>query len=119
MGCCIMVLFKNATLYVAKETVVKNAEGTKIKKFDFDAPLESFRADVQPNTLSQMQIDLYGINSKTAQTKKCFYEKANYMTNGNRVKVVDDNGKIGFYNIQPINEWRTHSEVLLIPVENE
>ena len=38
---------------------------------------------------------------------------------GNRAKVIEDDGEIKIYNIQPLNKWRFHSEVLLIPVENE
>ena len=52
-----MVIFPNATVYVASETTYKNSEGTKIKCYDFENPLESFRADIQPNTLTQSQID--------------------------------------------------------------
>lgn len=114
-----MLFFPNATIYISELTTTKNAEGTKIKKYDFDNPLEVIRADVQPNNLTQLQIDLYGINSKTADTKKCFYESAEYMKLGNRAKVVEDDGSEKIYNIQPVNKWRFHSEVLLIPVENE
>lgn len=114
-----MILFPNATLYVAQQTITKNSEGTKIKSFDFTNPLETFRADVQPNSLSQYQIELYGINSKTSDTKKCFFDfNSQHMILGNRVKVVEDDGTEKIYSIQPINKWRIHSEVLLIPVEN-
>lgn len=115
-----MVLFPNATIYTAEQTTVKNSEGTKIKTYDFSNPLETFRADVQPNTLSQYQIELYGINSKNADTKKCFFDfNSQYMISGNRAKVVEDDGTEKIYSIQPVNKWRLHSEVLLIPVENE
>lgn len=115
-----MVLYKNALLKVATLTTTKNAEGTKIKTYDFTNPLSSFRADVQPNTLTKEQIDLFGINTKTAKTKKVFYEGYNaYMKAGNRVQVNYDNGAVEVYNICPVNEWRNHSEVLLVPVENE
>lgn len=116
-----MLLFPNATVYVAGLTVTKNDEGTKIKTYDFENPLESFRCDVQPNVLTSAQIQLYGLDSKTANTKKCFInlEDGNYMTLGNRAKVVFDNGVTEYYNIQPLNVWRFHKEFLLIPVENE
>ncbi len=116
-----MLLFPNATIYVSALTVTKNAEGTKIKTYDFDNPLESFRCDVQPNVLTSAQIELYGIDSKTANTKKCFInlEDGKFMTLGNRAKVVFDDGSVEYYNIQPVNIWRFHKEFLLIPVENE
>lgn len=116
-----MLFFPNATIYVSDLKTIKNQEGTKIKTYDFDNPLESFRCDVQPNVLTSAQIELYGINSKTANTKKCFInlEDGKFMTLGNRAKVVYDNNSVEIYNIQPINVWRFHKEFLLIPVENE
>lgn len=116
-----MMFFPNAVLYVSDLKTIKNEEGTKIKTYDFDNPLESFKADVQPNTLTQAQIELYGLNTKTANTKKCFtdLENGNYMTVGNRVKVEYDDGTVEYYNVQPVNSWRFHKEFILIPVENE
>ena len=43
-----MLFFPNATIYVSDLKVEKNSEGTKISKYDFENPLESFRVDVQP-----------------------------------------------------------------------
>lgn len=116
-----MLFFPNAFIYVSELKVTQNSEGTKIKAFDFENPVESFRADVQPNTLTTAQIELYGIKEKTANTKKCFinYEDGQFMIAGNRVKVEYDDGRIEYYNIQPVNSWRFHKEFLLIPVENE
>jgi len=116
-----MMFFPNAVLYVSDLKTIKNEEGTKIKTYDFDNPLESFKADVQPNTLTQAQIELYGLNTKTANTKKCFtdLENGNYMIVGNRVKVEYDDGTVEYYNVQPVNSWRFHKEFILIPVENE
>lgn len=114
-----MVLFDNATIEIASKSSVKNDEGTIIDDYSFVSPLETLRADVQPNTLTEEQIELYGINSRRANTKKAFFESAEYMNKGNRARVTFDNGKVADYDIQPVNEWNDHSEVLLIPVENE
>ena len=116
-----MLFFPNATIYISSLTTIKNKEGTKIKTFDFENPLETFRADVQPNVLTLAQIQLYGLSTRTANTKKCFInlEDGNFMQIGNRAKVIYDNGIEEIYNIQPINSWRFHKEFLLIPVENE
>lgn len=116
-----MLFFSNSTIKVSELTTVTNSEGTRIKKYDFENPVESFRADVQPNTLTQAQIQLYGIDSKTALTKKCFtnFSDGEKMVAGNRVKVEFDDGKSEYYNVQPVNIWRFHKEFLLIPVENE
>lgn len=117
-----MLLFPNATLYVSQLTITKDNEGNRIKTFDFNNPIETFQADVQPNTLTSVQIQLYGIDSKTADTKKCFIDikDGRYMTLGNRVKVEYTDGRqTEYYHIQPTNIWRFHKEFLLIPVENE
>lgn len=116
-----MLLFPNATVYVAEVTTTKNSEGTKIKTFDFEKALENFSADVQPNVLTRAQIELYGLNAKTANTKKCFCDISNgdFMALGNRAKVVYKTGAVEYYDIQPVNVWRFHKEFLLIPVENE
>jgi len=116
-----MMFFPNAFIYVSELKVTQNSEGTKIKAFDFENPVETFRADVQPNTLTSAQIELYGINSRTANTKKCFtdLENGNHMVVGNRVKVEYDDGTVEYYNVQPLNSWRYHREFILIPVENE
>lgn len=114
-----MVHYPNALVEIAEKTVTKNAEGTKIATYDFNNPLESFRADVQPNTLTQYQIDLYGINEKNAETKKVFYTSSQDMKSGNRARVTFDDGSVGVYTICPENKWRVHCEALLVPVENE
>lgn len=116
-----MLLFPNATIYVSALTVTKNEEGTKIKTYDFDNPLENFQSDVQPNVLTRAQIELYGLNAKTANTKKCFcnISDGNFMALGNRAKVVYKTGTVEYYDIQPVNVWRFHKEFLLLPVENE
>ena len=114
-----MVHFPNAIIDIAVLTETVNDEGTPIKTFDFTTPIDSFEADVQPNVLTKEQIDLYGINEKTAETKKAFYTKSAFMLAGNRAKVSFYDGRTEYYNICPQNVWRVHSEALLIPVENE
>jgi hypothetical protein len=116
-----MLFFPNATIYVSDLKITKNTEGTKIKTYDFDNPLETFKCDVQPNTLTSAQIELYGIKATTANTKKCFIDLDNgeFMKPGNRAKVIYDSGEVEYYNIQPTVSWRFHKEFLLIPVENE
>ena len=56
-----MVHFPNATIYIATLTQEVNEEGTCINEYDYKNPLDTFRADVQPNNLTREQIDLYGI----------------------------------------------------------
>ena len=114
-----MVHYPNARIDIAVLSVTTNDEGTRIKEYDYTTPIDSFIADVQPNTLTREQIELYGIDEKTAHTKKVFYTKSNFMLAGNRARVTYNDGSVEYYNICPQNEWRVHSEALLIPVENE
>lgn len=114
-----MLFFSNADISVARQTVKRNSEGSKIKGYDFDDPLETFRADVQPNVLNAAQIELYGLNVSTANTKKCFADinDGKSLEPGNRVRVSYDDGGVEYYSVQPANVWRGHREFLLIPVE--
>lgn len=113
------VMYKNATVYVAGETVRKNREGTKIKSYDFENPLEAFRADVQPNALSEAEVEMYGITEKKAGVRKMFFDHARWLKRGNRAKVQYDDGDSQIFYIEPVNRWRGHGECLLVPVENE
>ena len=114
-----MVHYPNARIDIAVLSVTTNAEGSRIKEYDFTTPIDSFEADVQPHVLTKEQIDLYGIDEKTAKTKKAFYTKSSFMLAGNRARVTYIDGRVEYYNICPQNEWRVHSEALLVPVENE
>lgn len=114
-----MVHYPNAKIDVAVLSVTTNDEGTRIKAYDFTSPIDSFIADVQPYRLTQADIDLYGLDEKTANTKKAFYTKSSFMLAGNRAKVTYNDGTVEYYNICPQNVWRVHSEALLVPVENE
>ena len=82
-----MVHYPNARIDIAVLSVTTNDEGTRIKEYDFTTPIDSFEADVQPNVLTKEQIDLYGINEKTAHTKKAFYTRSSFMLAGNRAEL--------------------------------
>lgn len=114
-----MVLYKNATVSVIPVTITKNKHGTKIKEFDYNNPSLSFRADVQPNTLSEAEVKLYGLSEAKARTKKVFFDIKYTIADNCRVRVVTDEGEDDIYTVGCVNRWRTHSEVLLIPVEHE
>ena len=114
-----MVHYPNARIDIAVLSVTTSDEGTRIKAYDFTTPIDSFSADVQPHVLTREEIQLFGIDEKTANTKKAFYTRSSFMLAGNRAKVTYADGTIEYYNICPQNEWRVHSEALLVPVENE
>ena len=81
--------------------------------------MEASKKIAENLNLTKEQIDLYGINEKTAHTKKAFYTKSSFMLAGNRARVTYNDGRVEYYNICPQNVWRVHSEALLVPVENE
>ena len=45
-----MVHYPNARIDIAVLSVTTNDEGTRIKEYDFTTPIDSFMADVQPNS---------------------------------------------------------------------
>lgn len=114
-----MVRYHNARISVAVQSVTKRKDGVKVKAYDFDNPIFSGLADIQPNTLTTAQIELFGISAKNALTKKCFVNKPfPPFPIDARCKVEDSEG-VKVYSIAPVNIWRDHAEFLLIPIENE
>jgi hypothetical protein len=106
--------------------MTKNSEGTKIKLFGYQqspvvAPIESFRADVQPYRLTEANLEQWGLSNKDADAKKMFYDEisVNIKIN-NRVSVVSDfDNSLIYYDIKGTNPWPTHMEAILIPVQGE
>lgn len=109
-----MVLYINETVLLAQKTQVKNSDGVRISTYDFATPKATLMADVQPYALTQSDIQIYGINTKSANTKKMFYVNNDNVEIGNRAKIGS-----AVYEIKGVNKWRTHYEAILVPIENE
>lgn len=110
-----MVLYKNENVIIAEKTMTKNSDGVRIATYDFDTnPKATFMADIQPLSLSQSDIQIYGINTKNANVKKMFFENNDEVKIGNRAKAGST-----VYEIKGLNKWRTHYEAILVPIENE
>jgi hypothetical protein len=118
-------MIENATVSIYAPIKAPNDEGTLIDTWGYKqapviAPVETFRADVQPHVLSVVEQQVYGITNQSADTKIMF---ADYSANAdipNRAQVVSDmDGKTKYYNVRAINVWQIHAEYLLVPVVGE
>lgn len=113
-----MVRYINAsvTIYAEKNTI--DDSGDFISEWE---SVEAISGDVQPHTLTQDEIKIYGLSQVKGSVKLFLYNgfHANVKP-GNRAKVASDffSGET-WYNIMPVNAWCRHGECLLIPVENE
>jgi hypothetical protein len=118
-------MFENATVSVYVPAMGKNAEGTVTKTWGYKqtipvAPAETFRADVQPASLTRAMIELWGLSDKEAQAKTMFYRFAQFVQENHRAKVVSDiDGSTHYYEIKGSNPWPIHGEAILIPVQGE
>lgn len=110
-----MVLYKNELVIVALKTTAINSDGVLIGDYDYDdTPKAIIYADVQPLELTQATIELYGLNKKTADAKKMFFDKDDNILIGDRV-LVDDTQ----FEVKGLNKWRGHYEAILVTIENE
>ena len=115
---CIMVRYNNATVDIYEEGKTTNDEGDIIADF---TKVASLIGDVQSYKLTESDVKLYGIDTKSAAVKRFFYN--GYCASvkpGNRAVVTSAyTGLTETYSIMPINAWERHGECLLVPVENE
>lgn len=113
-----MVRFINASVEIYGETTTINEDGDKISAFSL---LETVEGDVQPHTLTEDEVKLYGISTSKGSVKLFLYNGFHdNIKAGNRAKVSSDfGGADKLYTIMPINAWSRHGECLLVPVENE
>lgn len=113
-----MVKYFNATVEIWEEKSTVNEEGDKILDYVL---VDSVRGDVQPHTLTEDEVSLYGINTKKANVKKFFFNGKNKnIKNGNRAVVSSEYTEAtDIYTIMSVNAWERHGECLLVPVENE
>lgn len=113
-----MVRYKNAsvTIYAEKNTI--DDSGDFISEWE---SVETISGDVQPHTLTQDEIKVYGLSEVKGGVKLFLYNGIHESIKpGNRASVDSAfTGKTDLYNIMPVNAWSRHGECLLIPVENE
>lgn len=113
-----MVRFNNAVVTIYSETNTLNEEGDYIAEFE---AVETIEGDVQPHTLTEDEIKLYGLSDSKGNVRLFLYNGLHdNIKMGNRASVLSSfTGKSELFSIMPVNAWSRHGECLLIPVENE
>jgi hypothetical protein len=117
-------MMDNATVSVYVPILSINAEGTEIRAWGYKQtpvvdPAETFRADVQPSSLTQAQLEQWGISDAAANMKKLFADLSLYLALNTRVKVTTDEDGTAYYDVKVVNPWPSHVEALLVPVQGE
>lgn len=113
-----MVRYNNASITIYEEQNVIDESGDYIAEWE---SVETITGDVQPHTLTQDEIKVYGLSQVKGSVKLFLYNGIHEnIKSGNRASVDSAfTGKTDLYNIMPVNAWSRHGECLLIPVENE
>ena len=118
-------MIENATVSIYSPVITQNDEGTDISTWGYKqvpalSPVESFRADVQPHTLTIVEQNFFGITDQVSNTKIMFCAYSGNVDVPNRAKVVSDfDGKEKYYSVRAGNIWPGHMEALLVPVVGE
>ena len=113
-----MVRFHNAVVDVYTESTTVDEYGDTVTEY---TKAESIAGDVQPYTLTEDEMKLYGISAVKGNVRLFLYNGlyANIKA-GNRASVKSDFTQAEeMFNIMPVNAWSRHGECLLLPVENE
>lgn len=92
-------------------TISHGSEGEAIKTW---AILKTTAADVQPATLSENEVKLFGISSQHSDSKRIYFEADASIVEGLRAYT---GGKL--YDVRGGNPWSIHGVVLGIPVIGE
>ena len=113
-----MVRYNNAVVTIFAETPTIDESGDSILEF---SQVEIIEGDVQPHTMTEDEIKLFGISESKGGVKLFLYNGFHVNVKaGNRASVLSSfTGQNELYSIMPVNAWSRHGECLLIPVENE
>lgn len=113
-----VVRFINATVTILAESTILDDEGDYIASW---SEVETIQGDVQPHTMTEDEMKVYGLSTIRGNVRKFFYNGLHPNVKvGNRATVQSDfTGTSEVFNIMPINAWSGHGVCLLIPVENE
>ena len=113
-----MVRFNNAVVTILQESTTLDESGDYIAEW---SQVEVIRGDVQPHTMTEDEMKVYGISESKGNVRIFLYNGLHPNVKvGNRASVLSAlSGKTELFNIMPVNAWTRHGECLLIPVENE
>lgn len=75
--------------------------------------VETITADVQPKSLSEYELRVYGISNIPNDSKVMYYQGfSSNLVAGNRARV----NSTEMYEIRGVQSWTMHTECLLVPV---
>jgi hypothetical protein len=118
-------MIENATVYIYTPTIIKTADGIKkvwgYKNTPKVMPAETFRADVQPKSLSPAQVMQWGLSNREAEAKLMIFDDSLYTHINSRAYIISDiKGQENvYYEIKATNFWSLHGEAILVPVQGE
>lgn len=134
-------MIQNATVDLYEPLIEKNSEGTTTKFWSYkglfggawdddgtwddtlrfgDGPVVELRGDVQAATLTQVQLDLWGISSKQSDVKALFCDNVDEVSVMNRASVLSDfDATLRYYEIRGVNRWPIHAKAVLVPIQGE
>lgn len=113
-----MVRYNNAVVTIYGEVPEVDSSGDVITDF---SQVDLIEGDVQPHTLTEDEVKIYGISASKGNVKLFLYNGFHSSIKaGNRASVLSSfTGQSEMYTIMPVNAWSKHGECLLVPVENE
>jgi len=108
-----------STVEIFVPTITKTGDGTVKKVWAYTtggAANATVTCDVQPKSLNEAQLKQWGL-STLSQDAKVIYDFNNnsYFKLGNRARVDYDT----VYDIRGINNWESHGEYILLPVQGQ
>lgn len=77
------------------------------------------RADVQPASLTEAQLQMWGLSNVKSDVKKMFFDGEPSVVLPNRVGVHYDASGVEYYDVRGTNRWSWHTEAYLVPVQGE
>lgn len=94
-----------------KATITHNAEGMPVKTWSV---LKTTACDVQPASLNENEMKLFGISDQKSNAKKVYFYADDSIVEGLRLYAL---GKL--YDVRGDNPWSIHGVILAIPVIGE
>jgi len=106
-----MAINSTVDLYAPSET--RAADGTLQPNYNYSVPSDTITADVQPKTLNEMELKLWGIDIQKQAARNVYdFSFSPYWIVGGRARVDGTN----LYRIMAVNPYNTHIEAVIVPL---
>jgi hypothetical protein len=106
-------MIRDETVTIQTKTRTKNSEGMWLD--DWADSTETLLCNIQPTTLSEVQLSQWGAIDSNSAAKLMFYINTSSVALFTRIK--RSNGEV--YEVRNINQWRVHNEATLIPIQGD